>query len=153
MRAQAENYRFEERVGSARQIRYETDFPPAGADYEDWRESHNDYLAAAITVTLPETFLPLNAKAALKPDALSALKDDTLLIRIESLDHLLTTSIVDSLADLEHVLAIYRGERNDDRMSPRTPRLCWRRRARTSIAIPARSGRVSPPSPPRLRRT
>jgi len=113
VRARAENYRFEERVGEARQARYETEHGPSDATYEDWLESHMDYLSATIYTELPETFLPLNAEAALAPAVWSELGEGQILIRVESLDYALGETKVGSLANLEHVLAIYRNERRD----------------------------------------
>ena len=58
LRARAENFRFEERAGPGQQKGYETARGPAGPSYEDWLDSHMDYLAASVYTKLPETFLP-----------------------------------------------------------------------------------------------
>ncbi len=117
LRARAENFRFEERVDQARQARYETEHGPAGSTYEDWLESHMDYLSGAVYAELPETFLPLNAAAALAPAVSSDLGGEQMLIRVESLDHALGETKVRSLADLEHILAIYQTQRQDSNTS------------------------------------
>lgn len=112
LRARAENHRFEERVGSDRQTRYEAEYVLAGPTYEDWLESHADYLADSIHTHLPETFLAVNADATLPPDVTSERGESQVLVRIESLDYALTESKIGSLAELEHALAVYNG-RND----------------------------------------
>jgi hypothetical protein len=113
LRARAENFHFEERVDQARQVRYETEHGPAGPAYENWLESHMDYLSGSIYTELPETFLPLNAEAALAPSVWSELGREQILIRVEDLDTALYNTKVSSLLDLEHLLAIYRNERAD----------------------------------------
>lgn len=117
LRARAENFRFEERVDQPRQARYETEHGPAGSTYEDWLESHMDYLSGAVYTELPETFLLLNAGAALAPAVSSDLGSEQVLIRVESLDYALGETKVDSLADLEHLLAIYQNQRQDSNPS------------------------------------
>ncbi len=117
LRARAENVRFEERVDQARQAHYETAHGPAGPVYEDWLESHMDYLSGSVYTELPETFLPLNAGAALAPAVWSDLGSEQVLIRIESLDYALGETKVGSLADLEHILAIYQNQRQDSNPS------------------------------------
>lgn len=111
LRARAENFRFEERVSVARQEQYESNHGPTGATYEHWLESHADYLAASVYKALPETFQILNADAALPNAVSSALGEEQVLIRVESLDYALT-EIKTSLADLEDTLEIYRGKRD-----------------------------------------
>ena len=106
--ARAENYRFEERVGSARQAHYETSFAPAGGAYDEWLDSHANYLNTAIYAELPETFTATNQDAALPAAVSSALGQEQFLIRVESLDYALGDLGL-SLPDLEHSLATYGG--------------------------------------------
>jgi len=117
LRARAENFRFEERVDQTRQARYETAHGPAEPAYEGWLETHMDYLSGSVYIELPETFLPLNAEAALAPAVWSDLGSEQVLIRVESLDHALGETKVRSLADLEHILAIYQNQRQDSNTS------------------------------------
>jgi hypothetical protein len=110
LRAKAENFRFEERVSAARQGEYEANHGPVTADYEHWLESHGDYLAGFIydSKKLPETFLAINADAALPAAVSSPLGQEQVLIRIESLDYALGEAGI-SLPELEDSLAIYQG--------------------------------------------
>lgn len=118
LRARAQNFRFEERVGAARQAApYETEHGPGVATYEDWLERHQDYLATQVFTELPETFLALNAGAALAPAVWSDLGAGQRLVRVESLDYAFGETKVRSLADLEHLLAIYRNERQDPHLN------------------------------------
>jgi hypothetical protein len=109
--ARAENFRFEERVGTARQAQYETEHEPATATYEDWLESHADYLADSVYTERPETFLAINSDAALPGTVRSPLGEEQVLIRIESLDYALGEARI-SLADIENNLAVYKGRRD-----------------------------------------
>lgn len=112
-RARAENFRFEERASQARQAHYEVHYGPAGAIYEDWLESHQNYLQGLVYTKLPETFLTVNADAALPAAVTSELGEGQMLIRVESLDYALKDTKVGSLADLENTLAIYNNQRRD----------------------------------------
>jgi hypothetical protein len=113
LQARAENVLFEERVGPTRQAGYETGYGPTAPSYEDWLESHADYLNDLIYKELPETFLPLNAEAALPSTVASDLGEEQVLVRVESLDYALGETRLVSLADLEHTLAIYQNQRQD----------------------------------------
>ncbi|MEF8730811.1 MAG: hypothetical protein V5B40_02425 [Candidatus Accumulibacter meliphilus] len=113
LRARAENVRFEERVSQQRWGCYEAEHPPAGSSYEDWLESHKDYLEGLVYTALPETFLSVNSEAALPAAVTSDLGEGQILIRVESLDYALGESKVGSLANLENVLAIYNNQRRD----------------------------------------
>lgn len=113
LRARAENFRFEERVGQDRQARYEAEYGPTGPVYDLWLESHMDYLSASVYTEQPETFLPLNADAALPAAVASELGEEQVLIRVESLDYALRDTKIGSLADLENILAIYNNQRRD----------------------------------------
>jgi hypothetical protein len=106
--ARAENFRFEERLGSTRQAHYETSFAPSGGAYDDWLVSHAHYLNAAIYAELPETFTATNRNAALPAAVSSALGQEQFLVRVESLDYALGDLGL-SLPDLEHNLAVYGG--------------------------------------------
>jgi hypothetical protein len=106
--ARAENYHFEERVGSARQAHYESSYADSAGIYADWLDGHADYLNAAIYAELPETFTATNLGAALPAAVSSALGQEQYLIRIESLDYALGDLRL-SLPDLEHNLAVYGG--------------------------------------------
>lgn len=106
--ARAENFRFDERVGARRQAQYEAEHEPATATYEDWLESHADYLADSVHTERPETFLAINSDAALPGTVWSPLGEKQVLIRIESLDYALGEAGM-SLADIESSLAVYRG--------------------------------------------
>jgi len=119
LRARVENFRFEERVDQTRQARYETAHGPAEPAYEGWLETRMDYLSGSVYIELPETFLPLNAEAALAPAVWSDLGSEQVLIRVESLDYALGETKVRSLADLEHILAIYRTQRQHSVGKPR----------------------------------
>ncbi len=116
-RARAENVFFEERVDPDRQAPYEASLAMAGAGYEDWREAHGEYLAGAVTIDLPETFLARNRAAALRPAVWSELGEKQVLVRVECLDHVLTHTKVGSLADIAHNLAVYKGDAKDDRIA------------------------------------
>ena len=113
LRARAENFRFEERVSKERQARYEGEHGPARSSYEDWLESHKDYLEGLVYTALPETFLSVNTKATLPATVASELGEQQELIRIESLDYALGETKLGSLAELENVLAIYKNRRRD----------------------------------------
>lgn len=113
LRALAQNVRFEERVGSDRQRRYEAGLPAADPAYEEWLSNHADYLSSNVYTKLPETFLALNADAALPAAVTSELGEDQVLIRVESLDYAFTETNVRTLADLEQVLAVYQDRRRD----------------------------------------
>lgn len=117
LRAYAENVYFDERIGSDRQAGYETSLSDFAPTIDDWREAHGEYLAGAVTVDLPETFLTINGKAALPPAVWSELGSGQVLVRIESLDHMLTHTKLGSLDDLENARALFTGERRDDRVS------------------------------------
>lgn len=117
IRARAENFRFDERVSQGRQARYETAHGPVGAHYENWLESHKDYLETAVYKTLPETFLSMNSDAALSAAVTSAMGEDQMLVRVESLDYALRDTKAGSLANLENILALYRGERHDTNLT------------------------------------
>jgi hypothetical protein len=112
--AKSDNYLFEERVQTDRQHRYETGHPPAGTTYEDWLESHTDYLQASVFRELPETFGSINAQASLPSAVMSDLAGQQFLIRVECLDHALTHTKVDDLEHLAHNLAVYSGESRDN---------------------------------------
>lgn len=122
--AHAENMLLDERVDPNRQSAYESSLPATAADwtgdtdtaYQTWIEAHADYLAGAVTVDLPETFLACNQAASLSPTVTSRLGEDQVLVRVECLDHALTHTKVGTLADLAHGLAVYRGEIKDERM-------------------------------------
>lgn len=116
LRARAENFRFEERVNADRQSRYEAQHGPAGSAYEDWLESHGEYLAGSVHIALPETFLTLNAAAALPVAVYSELGEEQVLVRVESLDYAFGETKVRSVADMEQILAVYRSERRDPSM-------------------------------------
>lgn len=113
LRARAENFRFEERVAQQRLGRYEAEHGPSGASYENWLESHQDYLQGFIYTGLPETFLAVNTDAALPAAVASELGEGQELIRVESLDYALGETKVGSLADMENILAIYNNQRRD----------------------------------------
>jgi hypothetical protein len=113
LRARAENFRFEERVSQARQRGYETEHSPVGGNYEDWLESHKNYLETSVYKTLPDTFLSINSDAALPAAVSSEVGQEQVLVRVESLDYALGTTKIGSLANLENILAIYREERHD----------------------------------------
>ncbi len=117
LRARAENFCFEERVGQDRQARYEVEHGPTGPVYDEWLESHMDYLSASVYREQPETFLSLNADAALPAAAASELGEEQVLIRVESLDYALRDTKISSLADLENILAIYNGQRRDPNLN------------------------------------
>jgi hypothetical protein len=117
LRARAENFRFEERVSRVRQARYETEHSPVGTNYEDWLESHKNYLESAVYKTLPETFLSINSDAVLPAAVASEFGEGQVLVRVESLDYALGDTKVGSLANLENILAIYRSERNDTNLT------------------------------------
>jgi len=117
LRARAENFRFEERVSQGRQAHYETQHGPVGATYEDWLESHQDYLQGLVYTEQPETFLSVNTDAALPAAVTSELGEGQYLIRVESLDYALGETKVGSLADLENILAIYNNQRRDQNVS------------------------------------
>jgi len=113
LRARAENFRMEERVSRERQTHYETQHGPASATYDAWLESHQDYLQGLVYTELPETFLSVNADAALPAAVTSELGAGQELIRVESLDYALGDTKVGSLADLENSLAVYNNQRPD----------------------------------------
>ena len=113
----AENVHLDERVESDRGTGYQTALGRFDPTMESWREAHGEYLAGAVTVDLPETFQTINRKASLPPAVWSDLGRDQVLVRVECLDHVLTHSIVPSLADLAEALAIYTGERRHDHVS------------------------------------
>jgi len=117
LRARAENFRFEERVGQGRQGRYEADHGPVGASYENWLESHKDYLEGSVYTEMPETFLAVNTDAALPAAVSSELGEGQELIRVESLDYALGETKVGSLADLENILGIYNNQRRDSNLT------------------------------------
>ena len=117
LRARAENFRFEERVGRTRQERYESGYGPASASYEDWLDSHMNYLSESVYTVLPETFLSLNAEATLPAAVASELGEEQVLVSIESLDHALGETKIGSLADLENILAIYNNHRRDPNLT------------------------------------
>lgn len=118
LRARAENFRFEERVSQTRQISYETKHGPVSSNYEDWLESHKDYLEDSIYKAVPETFSSVNSTASLPSAVTSELGEDQELIRIESLDYALRETKVRSLTDLENILAVYQGLRSDLSLTP-----------------------------------
>lgn len=117
LRARAENFRFEERVSQGRQAHYETQHEPTGSTYEDWLESHQDYLQGLVYTELPETFLSVNVDAALPAAVTSELGEGQYLIRVESLDYALGETKIGSLADLENILAVYNNQRRDSNIS------------------------------------
>lgn len=117
LRARAENFLFEERVGKARQAGYEGTYGPGVFEYENWLESHEDYLAGAVYTALPETFLSINTDAALPAAVVSGMGEGQGLIRIESLAYVLSETKVASLAELEQTLAVYNSGRDDPNLS------------------------------------
>jgi hypothetical protein len=117
LRARAENFRFEERVSRERQGRYEAEHGPAGSSYEDWLESHKDYLEGFVYTALPETFHSVNSEAALPATVASELGEEQMLIRVESLDYALGETKIGSLANLEDILAIYNNQRHDPNLT------------------------------------
>lgn len=106
--ARAENFRFEERVSPARQASYESSYAPTGGTYQDWLNSHADYLNEVVYAKLPETFTAANEDAALPAAVSSGLGQEQFLIRVESLDHALG-ELGRSLSEIEHLLAVYGG--------------------------------------------
>jgi hypothetical protein len=117
-RAHAENVLMEQRVGADRQARYEAGFPPSAPTDRAWRKSHGDYLQSAVFLDLPETFLAPNAEAALPPAVTSTLGDRQVLVRVESLDYVLTHTKVNSIDSLMTLLTIYKGDDKHDRIDP-----------------------------------
>jgi len=114
LRARGENFRFEERVSQSRYSQYEVQYSPTSGKYEDWLESHMNYLSASVYTDLPDTFLSVNSNAALPSLVLSELGQEQFLIRVESLEYVLNGDTkLSSLTDLENILAVYTQNRQD----------------------------------------
>ena len=114
LRAWAENVLMEERVSPGRQARYEAGFPPVKPTRQAWVKSHKQYLESFVFIERPETFQALNADAALSAAVTSGLGAGQYLVRVEGLDFALTNTKVSSVIHLEHLLAVYRGQKRDD---------------------------------------
>lgn len=117
LKARAENFRFEERIGKERLKTYEVNYGPSNSDYEAWLESHTNYLSECVYTEIPETFHALNNEASLSVAVDSQLGEDQVLIRVESLDYALRDTKIGTLTDLENILAIYKCARNDSNIS------------------------------------
>ena len=97
-RCQAANFRWESAVSDARAIAY-SELVEAPATHEDWQYEHKQYLSSHVQVAkdLPrsaECFMNVNSQAHLLVP-----QDNNFLIRLESLDSLLSRPLTASLAE------------------------------------------------------
>ncbi|MBF0305755.1 MAG: hypothetical protein HQL41_08925 [Alphaproteobacteria bacterium] len=116
LRARGENYRFEERVDPRRQTRYDG-IALTTADYEEWLEAHVAHLKTSVWVDEPETFAAINGMAALSPAASAELGEDQVLVRIEKLDDALGRTKVSSLVELDELVEVFAGRRQNERIA------------------------------------
>lgn len=111
VRARAENVLFERRLTAARLDAYRKRWN--GGGYEGWCECHADYLADAIRVDLPETFLPINRLAALPAEVTSERGELQTLVRVEPLAPALEAMLLGDVATVHEKLLAWKAGGED----------------------------------------